>query len=147
MPTPILDKKWVIVANRVQAKIFEYDQLTTQLSCINTFQNTAGRQHSRQFGQDRLGARRGKFTGKNSAQDGGKDPHELAAVKFAMQLADGIAKAFAEKKFLRATVFAEPHFLGLLRHNMSPKLSEHLEWIAKDLGKATTDELEKQISL
>ena len=107
--------------------------------------NLAGRQHARLFGQDRLGARKGKLSGKNSSQDGGKNPHEHAAEKFALQIAESVTKSFHENRFIRAVIFAEPHFLGLIKQHLHPRVSPHIEWIGKDLAKAGTPDLEKHI--
>ena len=139
--------KWVIVASRTQAKIFEHDELTTQLKCLQVIPFDDGRLQSREFGQDRLGARKGRFSGKNSAQDGGKNPHEHAAEKFALEIANSVAKSFQENQFVRAVIFAEPHFMGLLKQNLPPKAVAAIEWIAKDLAKASTPDLEKQLAL
>ena len=146
----LTETKWVIAASRSQAKIFEHDELTTKLTCISTLSNLDGRQHSREFGQDRLGTRqavRGHFSSKHTALSGGKDPHEASAQRFAVQLGETLEKSYNEKKFWRAILFAEPHFMGLLKAQISKKVQQHIEWVAKDLAKATTVELEKQINL
>lgn len=140
------DFKWVVVASRSQAKFFEYDGLTTKLTCVNTIANTAGRNHSREFGQDRVGARRGKYSDKTTAQDGGKNPHEVAAVRFALLLCDYITKSFQQKNSLQAMVFAEPHLMGLIKQNLPAKLVQQIGWVPKDLAKATTSELEKHLN-
>ncbi len=139
--------KWVIVASRTQAKIFEHDELTTNLKCIQVIPFDDGRLQAREFGQDRLGARKGRFNTKNTAMSGGKDPHEHAAEKFALEIATAISKSMHNHQFIRAVVFAEPHFMGLIKQNMSPKEAEQIEWIPKDLAKATTPDLEKHLTL
>jgi protein required for attachment to host cells len=139
--------KWIIVASRTKTKIFLHDELTTQLSCLHVIVNPEGRTHSRMFGQDRLGARRPRHNSKNTTVGAGKDPHEHDAEKYAAQIAEVIAQSHLEKKFEKAVVFAEPHFMGLLKLNLNPKIASAIEWINKDLAKHSTPELERQLSL
>jgi len=142
--------KWVIVASRTQVKIFEHDELTTQLKCLQVIPFDDGRLQAREFGQDRLGARKarmGLYSGKNTAMGGGKDPHEHAAEKFALNIANKITKSFQENLFIRAVVFAEPHFMGLIKQNLHAKAVAAIEWIPKDLAKATTPDLERHLAV
>jgi protein required for attachment to host cells len=135
--------EWIVVASRSQAKIFRRTDTSRPLQWVFNLVNEAGRLKNREFETDRPNPR-----GHSTTMSGGEDsPHEIVMEKFAKQIADAIKVGSDQHTFSKLYVFAEPHLLGRIKQNAPKSLKNvEVEWIGKDLEKATTNEILERVS-
>jgi protein required for attachment to host cells len=117
--------EWVVVASKAQAKIFRRTATNRPLTWVYNLVNEESRLSSREFATERP---------------------TLDADKFARQIAGAIKVGIDQHVFTKLHVFAEPHFLGRIKKNAPKSLKNiHVNWIGKDLEKATTEEILERV--
>lgn len=134
MSTQTLDegrrKKWVLIANRAEAKIYEADWKIEHLGLVRDIPHPAGRKQNHEIDADDRGSRfsgvggRGNTTahagnGPSRQQKHGLDRHEEAteheANVFARALCQLLEKGRTQGQYEELILVAEPHFLGRIR--------------------------------
>jgi protein required for attachment to host cells len=117
--------QWVVVASRAQAKVFRRIDTQRPLQWVYNLVNEESRLKNRDI-EIWL--------------------PEAVMEKFAKQIAGAIKVGSDQHAFNKLYVFAEPHFLGRIKKN-APKSLKNVEvqWIAKDLEKATAKEILERI--
>jgi len=114
--------RWYLLANRSSAVIY----LTTQqikFEFVERISNPSGRLTEGELDSDAPGT--GVSSGASSIHHGLDRTffhHELDAKAFAKRLSRILEKAFHEERFNDLVLVCEPHFLGLLRSELSPAL-------------------------
>lgn len=145
---PKIRKKWIVVANRVEAVI--YSDARVKLVFIKRLSNPKGKLAEGMLDSDKPG--RGFSSAGNGTIHHSLDRtfthHEQAAKTFARQISNFLETSKREKLFSELVLVAEPHFLGLLRSEFSEPLcalvneemnrellrgsdDDFLRWIAK----------------
>lgn len=140
-------KEWIIVACRAEAKIFERNNPQEDLKWLKTLTNKKGRRKEQEFNSDKPGLSYAKFSGACSPHKlEGKAHADEIARHFAGKISDFIRKAVKEKKLSKLTIFAGPHFLGILKSQMG-KASNILEidFIPKNIEKSQTEQIAKYL--
>jgi protein required for attachment to host cells len=134
MSTQTLDegrrKKWVLIANRGEAKIYAADWKIETLSLVRDIPHPEGRKQNHEIDADDRGSRFSSVAGRgNSSTHGGGHPsgqqkhgldrHEEAteheANVFARELCHILEKGRTQGEFEELILIADPHFLGRLR--------------------------------
>jgi protein required for attachment to host cells len=143
--------QWVVVCSRAQAKVFRRTDSKRPLQWVYNLVNEEGRLKNREFGtQDRPGLSFASYGGANHPynKEGDKlSPHERAMEKFAKQICVAIKVGADQHAFNKLYVFAEPHMLGRIKQNVPKSLKNiDIEWIGKDLEKATAEEIQDRVS-
>jgi len=140
-------KTWIIVANACRAGAF-----TVQPDCSVTerlaFHNPAGRSKAQDLVSDRPG-RLVKGRGREilSAYDPRTSPREIQLNDFARTIADQLDAALSRNEFEHLGVIAPPEFLGILRSELTERVSRCVGVeIAKDLEHATGEEFSSAVS-
>lgn len=134
--------KWIVVVNRIQARIFQEHPFVL----VETLENELGRERNRFLRKDRPGLSRGKPSCRSSTYSltGEKDPHEDAAIQFARTLGQHLKRAFQAHRIEELTIVAEPRMMGYLRDSLG-KLEEKTKWIGKDLCHLNTHEIGERL--
>ena len=74
------------------------------------------------------------------------DPKEQIAIRFAKELADYLEKNRQKKAYIKLFIIAAPHFLGLLRKELSKGVSELVSFeVDKNLTALETDSIRKHL--
>jgi protein required for attachment to host cells len=108
--------------------------------------NTEGRMAEQDFVSDKPGRTVDGVRMQRHTLDPSADPKARAAMQFARELADRLDAELRQKKFDRLTVVAAPHFLGLLREQMSEKLADAIvQEVAKDLTREEARTLQEHV--
>ncbi len=133
-------EKWVIVANKAQARIFKLDNLKLiEETCLL---HPESRLHNRDLTSDKPGSAMG-FEGFGFVSlDQKKTPKFIEAEDFAKEVADYLQHARSSGKIERLYMAASPGFLGMLRAKLDEatrKLIEHE--IDKDISHLTPEEI------
>jgi protein required for attachment to host cells len=109
--------------------------------------NAEGRMADQDFVSDKPGRTVDGVRVQRHTLDPSVDPKERAAMQFARELADKLEAEHREKKFSRLIVVAAPHFLGLLRSQMSDALAGAVvHEVAKDLTREDVRTLQEHVA-
>jgi protein required for attachment to host cells len=74
-------------------------------------------------------------------------PHEVEAEKFAHSIAKLLEQGCGAKAYDRLLLVAPPHFLGLLRSTLTPKVAKHVELsLDKDYTDLDAHELAERLT-
>lgn len=130
-----MPKEWVVVVNRVEARVF----LADSMERIHRLSNSLGREKNRKFTTDKPGVGRGRLGRPSTTHNltGEKHPHDEAAIQFARRLGLFLKRRLDEKKFAKVKIVAEPRMAGWLRSVFDKNLLSRCEWNRKDLGKTS----------
>ena len=124
--------EWVIIASRNQAKIFNRRNRQKPLKWMSTLKNP-DRPSKNEFinnSEPEIALTSGQVT-----------------KRFARKIADRLKVGADQHAFKKLYIFAEPHLLGCIKNEI-PKCMKNIiiEWIAKDLEKATAQEITERVS-
>lgn len=139
---------WVLVADGQIAQAWECRDRTGMLSPVSDFVFEATETHgfSRDLKSDKPGRAFASVGAQRSMMEPHHDPHELAKVKFAHQVADHLDQAFRAGRFQQLIVIAPPRMLGALRGSYTPAVQTVLSGeLAKDLVKSDKDAIWQQV--
>ena len=140
-------KTWIVVANRSEARIFYSDpKRKRDVDFVSKMENPRGRLKAGDINADKPGAFAPMAMGHGSARESRVSPTEQVALDFCKQIVDSLELARSQNQFEELILFADPHFLGLMRNQMSKELRKMVSREeAKDLNVATTDEIQERV--
>jgi protein required for attachment to host cells len=114
---------WILVADACGARLFMTFDNGRSLHLLERFSHA----QSRAMEADLVSERSGSARSSTHSMPSTKQPHsshkELEAVEFAKVLDDYLVDAAQQHKFASLVLVAPPHFLGLLRAELSPALT------------------------
>jgi protein required for attachment to host cells len=135
---------WVLVAHRAGARLFE--RQGRELRLVQAIENPAGRIQDQDL---ETGSHRtfDSHAQGRSARDSAASPHQRAALSFARDLAKLLEDARLSGAATSIVLVAEPHFLGLLRGELSAaSLRLVAATVPKDLYAEGAHQLTKRIA-
>jgi protein required for attachment to host cells len=140
-------KTWIVVANRTEAKIFYSDpKQNRDVEFINKLENPRGRLKAGDINADRPGAFSPMATGHGSGREAQVSPTERVAQEFVKEIVTHLDAGRTQNQFEELVLIADPHFLGLMRNQMSKELKKLVSREeAKDLAVVTSDELQERL--
>ncbi|WP_233862400.1 host attachment protein [Paraburkholderia adhaesiva] len=106
---------WIVVANRVTARIFATDNPLGAIDEVETLLHPESRVLKQSLVSDRPGRTFDSAGPGRQASDPDTTQHEREATAFAAQIATTLAKARAEARYGTLVIAAAPAFLGVLR--------------------------------
>lgn len=138
-------RKWYLVADQKEFRIFAQTSERNKLKLMNTIKNPLGSEKRRALIRKEAGHIMKSF-GRGIAhytQTKRHDPHEEAVNDFAKCIAGFVAKQDQQNKMYDLTIAAEPHLLGKIKSQLKgSKLKQlKLHWINKDLQKIPQQKL------
>jgi protein required for attachment to host cells len=138
-----MDKIWVLVANGSEARLFEMDDHTKDLSLLDAIDHPESRKKGSELSSDRSGHYQGERTGAtHGAFNEPIDPKSYEIERFAMDLAGLLEEGRAGSRYKEVVVVASPHFHGLLNKHLNKQVekmvSHHIE---KDYTHVTEQEM------
>lgn len=144
-----LQKRWYLVANRAEAKIYQ-DRPKHHFEFVMKLENPEGRLTETELDSDRPGRGYASASNRNGVLSHGLDKtsirHETTAKRFAAEIAKILESGAHEDKFRDLVLVAEPHFLGLLRAVISPKVKDRIELeIIREFAQGNDKELREFI--
>ena len=136
-------RRWVVVAHRSGARIFEPDAETRALGLVQQLDHPAGRKKSIDIDSDRSGMAFASMGG------GGGHPmstlenaHNHAARSFARAVAEALRKGRVERQYDGLVLVAEARFLGMLRDSLDGPTAQKVDaTVDKDLANVSVHEL------
>jgi protein required for attachment to host cells len=133
---------WLVVADVRKAKVYKFVPLKAQLSFITAIEHPENSLKEHDLVTDRPGHYQRHGSPSRGAYGDDYSTKEVNFEKFAKELAQWLDKARMAKRYAALVVAAPPHYLGLLRKNLSKPLKAVLRFtIPKDLIPVPEDEL------
>ena len=139
---------WVLVANRVGARLFENPGPGQGLRSVRDISHPQGHLRNQDINADKPGRSH------DSMQSGGRhamgkehDPKEQELMRFTHHLAEILEEGRTHNRYTRLVLVAEPRFLGHLRSALNKKTSALVSAsLDKDLYEISEAELEERIA-
>ena len=139
-----MGKKWVLVAHRSGARLFENRGPGKGLELLKTVEHPAGKLRSHDIDSDKHGRSFDRRGGGRHAYSNEQDPTTHIAEQFAKQLAELLDDGRTQQRYAQLVLVAEPRFLGILRAALSPTTAALIvATLAKDLGNTDARDLPK----
>lgn len=120
---------WIVSANSSRARFFSQEQFSDSLEEVNDMVNEPVRLRSADTESDKMGtttATNSRQTtagmAPNKAYEPAQTPEEHQAELFARDIADFLLQAFQKDRFRQLSLVVSPHFLGILRKLLDPRL-------------------------
>ncbi len=141
-----MDKTWILVADRVGARLFESPDAAVALVEIASFVNPEGHTSAGSRG-DRHPPRSMESMGSTRhAIEPHTTPMEKATRQFARELRDALETGRLEHRFDHLVLIAPPRFLGVLRAELGKHLARCVKReIEHDRLDMTIDEVAAQL--
>lgn len=114
-----MKKKWVVVANRSEAKIFEYQGPTHGLKLLQSMENPDGRLRNSDLVTGAGQASRSDF-------DFFHEPKKKVAAAFAGRLSDFMNLERKKDSYSNFILVSEPGFMGLILGKLDDKSREKI---------------------
>ncbi|HEY0720166.1 MAG TPA: host attachment protein [Gammaproteobacteria bacterium] len=141
-----MQNSWVLVANGSQARIFNLDEPKKSITLIKEFTHPESRMKTDKLSSDRSGHFMSSGTQGSGSFNEAIDPKSYEFERFAMELAKALDEGRAANKFGKVVLVASPHFLGLIKQNMSEQLSKAISHtIQKDYTAVTERDMLEQL--
>ncbi|WII71985.1 host attachment protein [Bdellovibrio sp. 22V] len=139
-------KTWIVVVNRVEAKVFEYNNRNgSEVTYVTKLANPRGRLRSKEINADKPGFF-SNMVSHGSRYQKAQSPTERVAQEFAIKVCDFLDDSSQQRAFDDLILIAEPQFLGRLRNTLCKEVSRKVSReIAKDLGIVTREELKERL--
>ncbi|XDD51056.1 host attachment protein [Leptospira sp. WS92.C1] len=117
-----MKNKWVVVANRSEAKIYEYKGSRNGLELLESIENPKGRMKNRELSLHSAGPRKSSKAQRIAFDtESVQEPKRRVAESFASQIGDLISRGRKSNRFLSLVLVSEPGFLGLLLDKLDRK--------------------------
>ncbi len=117
-----MSRTWILVANRVRARLLEFDDRDRSLSELEDFLNPDGRAPSGSRGEHRPPRTMDRMGPGRHAIEPQTEPATKHAERFARELASRLEDGRVHHRFDHLVLIATPRFLGHLRQSMGPTL-------------------------
>lgn len=129
-------KTWVVVASAARARVFEIEGRKKPLKELFDLVHPEERLYRRDLKTDKHGRAYDRVGGQRHTVETPVDPKEKENIDFARQLLDRLDRERYAHHFENMYLVSPPHFLGLLRDNMSDGLARTVQGtLIKDLTK------------
>lgn len=141
-----MGKRWVLVAHRGGARLFENRGPGKGLELLKTVEHPAGKLRSHDIDSDKHGRSFDRRGGGRHAYTTEQDPTMHIAEQFAKQLAELLDDGRTQQRYAQLVLVAEPRFLGILRAALtSTTAARVVATLTKDLGSTDARELPKHL--
>lgn len=142
-----MQKTWIVVADRSQARFFLVDKKRDTLTEVERLDHPVAYKREGEIVSDRPGRSFNSVGSGRHAMDPEVEHKEQEAIRFAGEIVDALEKARIAERFDDVVLVAGPRFLGSIRQKMSAALTGTVrEEIAKNLGQYNTREIQQHLS-
>lgn len=141
-----MGKRWILVAHRSGARLFENRGPGKGLNLLQTLEHPAGKLKNHDIDSDRHGRSFDRRGGGRHAYTAEQPPTAHVAEQFAKQLALLLDEGRVQQRYAQLVLVAEPRFLGILRAAIpAPTAALVAATLDKDLGSADARSLPKYL--
>ncbi len=131
-----MNKVWILVCDAARARLFEIQDGDLAWHSVGTFDHPESRGKASELVGDHSGQRSSEGPSvHHNALAPSTSPKEVEKGHFGHSLAKMLDQAMRSKRFDRWVLVAPPHFLGMLRNELSRELQKQLlTTVDKDLN-------------
>jgi protein required for attachment to host cells len=131
-----MNKVWILVCDAARARLFEVQDGDVAWHSVGTFEHPESRNKASELVGDHSGQRSSEGpSAHHNALAPSSSPKEVEKGHFGHSLVKMLDQAMRSKRFDRWVLVAPPHFLGMLRNELTPELRKHLlATVDKDLN-------------
>jgi protein required for attachment to host cells len=131
-----MNKVWILVCDSARARLFEIQDGDLAWHSVGTFDHPESRGKASELVSDHSGQRSSEGPSvHHNALAPSASPKEVEKGHFGHSLAKMLDQAMRSKRFDRWVLVAPPHFLGILRNELSRELQKQLlTTVDKDLN-------------
>ena len=134
-------KSWMVILAREGARVFAQESFKAPLRPVMEMANPDGKKKDRELATDRPG-RNFENGSLRHAFANEVSPREQVLKTFLKEVADRLTVAFDGKEFENLILAADPHVMGMIRPELSKRVSEKVSTIiTKNLFHAETAQL------
>jgi protein required for attachment to host cells len=126
---------WILVCDAAHARLFEIRNDDPTWHAVGTFDHAESRSKASELVGDHSGQRSSEGRGvHHNALAPASSPKEVQKGHFGHSLATMLDQAMRSRRFDRWVLVAPPHFLGLVKNELTVELEKHLlATVDKDL--------------
>ncbi|HEX7111649.1 MAG TPA: host attachment protein [Mizugakiibacter sp.] len=121
-----MGKTWVLVADRVRARLFEFEDEKPALNEVEVFVNPEGRDPAGSRGDMRPTRSVESVGGARHAIEPHTTPEAKYADRFARRLHDALEQGRVQHRYERLVLVAPPRFLGALHGVLGKNVRSHV---------------------
>jgi protein required for attachment to host cells len=138
-----MDTVWIFVCDSARARLFETRGEGSSWQLLETLTHEESRAKAAELASDHAGRRSSEGASvHHNALAPASSPKEVEKHSFAQSLASTLDRGMRARRFLRWVLVAPPHFVGLVKAELTPELEKHLlATVDKDLAGLETSEL------
>jgi protein required for attachment to host cells len=118
---------WILVSDASRATLYATERQGDDWHVLNYYRHPESRLKNCELTSTEPGhSAKSKGGSRHTALEPETSPKEAEMEHFAQQLADALAAGTTQRSFDTVVLVAPPHFLGLLRHRLSPETEKRL---------------------
>ncbi len=138
---------WVLVCNSAKARFFEVHGGSHLWTTVSEVSHDASRSKAGDLVSDRSGSRSSEGPSvHHNALAPASSPKEVEKQHFAHSLGKVLDEAMRSARFRLWVLVAPPHFVGLMKKELTPELEKHLlSTVNDDMSHLDVTELEKKL--
>jgi protein required for attachment to host cells len=138
-----MDTVWILVCDSARARFFETSDEASPWRLLETLSHDASRAKTAELASDQQGTRSSEGASvHHNALAPASSPKENEKASFAQSLVSRLDRGMRAHRFLRWVLVAPPHFVGLVKAELTLELEKHLlATVDKDLAGLETAEL------
>jgi protein required for attachment to host cells len=122
-----MSKIWILVCDAARARLFEVQDGDPTWRAVDTFDHPESRSKASALVGDHSGQRSSEGPSvHHNALAPSSSPKDIEKGRFGHSLAKMLDQAMRSKRFDRWVLVAPPHFLGMLRNELSHELEKQL---------------------
>lgn len=137
---------WILVANKMEAKIYEKRPDQTEMSSLKEFGNPKARATDKDLGTDKPGRSFDMGVGMRHALSQEHGPADTALQEYVRTISHELENGLKQHSFGRLVLIAGPNLLGRLKGELAPQLLSCLiKAIPKNLVSAPLTQVREEI--
>ena len=117
-----MSKKWYLIANASEARIYSRNLDNDQLECLETLTHPESRMKGSELSSDRPGHYQSSGNGRGAFVEK-TDPKEYEAERFAIEIGKFLNNERTQNKYVDLCISATPHFHGLINKHLDKQVS------------------------
>ena len=142
-----MDTVWIVVCDASRGRLFEIRGNDPTWNLLEVLSHSESRSRAEDLVGDHLGQRSSQGASvHHNALAPASSPKEVEKAHFGHTVATLLDRALRSKRFDHLVLVAPPHFLGMVKNELTPELQKHLmATVDKDLTHVQTPELVERL--
>jgi protein required for attachment to host cells len=138
---------WILVCDSAKARFFEIRESDPTWHNLSEASHDESRSKAQDLVGDKSGARSSEgASAHHNALAPSSSPKDVEKARFAHELGKTLDQAMRSARFGHWVLVAPPHFVGLIKKELTPELEKHLMvTVDKDLTGLTARELQERL--